>query len=360
MGFIKILRWRIGGALSKLARRSPSLEVGALQRAALFVNALGEEHAALLFAEMTPEEVRGLRAEIDCLTGLEDVSGQDVLQEFLEGLATTNLPSYVSRDDNEELARAFTRSSPGAVVDRLRFLWLQDDEGLLSRNGEDDSDLELEFGDLEPAQKASVFMMWLPPELSAQVLQKLPPNLVHVVTSISVELPFVVPKARELVLAEFMEGVSLGIPGLSVDDVGLPVVVEAFVRSDPEMVVKRLEKKWLSNSKVVVPGLQGEEPLAALSPLEKAAVFFQSLSLPLSYRLLAHMEESEIESLMETIDSLGGVDSETRKAVLQELMLASKGPQMEPQPIHILGPAMGRMIRRRPEVVVNQIRKQWL
>ena len=360
MGFIKILRWRIGGALSKLAGRSSGFEIVALQRAALFMDALGEEHASLLFAEMTPEEVRGLRAEIDRLTGLEDVSGQEVLQEFLEGLATNNLPSYVSRDDAEELARAFTRSSPGAVVDRLRYLWLQDEESLLPRDGDDESDLELEFGDLEPAQKAAVFMMWLPPELSAMVLQKFSPQLVHVVTGILVELPFVVPRARELVLAEFMEGVSLGIPGLSVDDVGLPVVVEAFVRSNPEMVAKRLEKKWLGNSAVVVPGQGGEKSPVTLSPLEKAAVFFQSLSLPLSYRLLAHMEESEIESLMETIETLGGVDSETRKAVLQELMLASKGPQMEPQPIHILGPAMGRMIRRRPEVVVNHIRKQWL
>ena len=154
------------------------------------------------------------------------------LHEFLEDFEVEHLPSYVDRDDFLDVARALVRNNPFSVVDRVRRLWFDYDlePGFVEIS--DDQIVELTFEDLEPAQKAAVFMMWLPPELSAMVLQRFPPNLVHVVTGILVELPFVLPKAREEVLAEFMDGVSMGIPGLSIGDVGLPVVVEAYVRSD--------------------------------------------------------------------------------------------------------------------------------
>jgi FliG N-terminal domain len=361
MGFIKILRWRIGGALHRLGRRPQPIDIGSFQRAAVFIFGLGREHAALVLEELAPEESRPLVAEVNLFSEVDERLSREVWDEFLDGLPVDELPDYVSRREPDELVRAFVRSDPQSVAQRLRYLWLDEDDLLAERGDDDDDALELGYDDLEPAQKAGVFMMWLPPELSAMVLQKFSPNQVHLVTSILVELPFVIPKARELVLTEFMEGVTLGIPGLSIEDVGLPVVVEAFVRSDPDAVSKRLEAMWLSGSTVVVPAAPVEQPPEnTLTSLEKCAVFFQSLSLPLAYHLLAEMEPEEVEPLLETIDNLRGIDADTRKQVLQELMLASKpGLRDEPQPIHILGKAMGQMIRRRPSVVLRQIRKHW-
>lgn len=361
MGFIKILRWRVGSRPSRLSRRPRGIESDFLHRAAVFLVVLGQEHATLLFEKFTDEETRLLQSEVHGVSEADRSMVSDVLREYLEGLSTDHLPQYVSRDDLPDVARAFARAQPEDVVERMRELWLQDE--LDEHSIDEDSLLELDYDELEPAQKAAVFMMWLPPELSAMVLAEFPPNLVHLVTGILVELPFVKPEARERVLAEFMEGVSLGIPGLSVEDVGLPVVVETFVRSDPRGVSKRLESMWLREQAVVSSPATVKvkvSPIAEMSSLEKAAVFFQSLSLPLSYKLLSKMEETEVELLLETIEKLGGVEADIRKAVLQELMLATKEADAEAQPIHILGKAMGQMIRRKPEAVVNRIRQHWL
>ena len=361
MGFIKILRWHVGSRPPRLSRRSRGIESDSLHRAAIFLVVLGQEHATLLFEKFSDEETRLLQSEVHGVSEADRSLVVDVLREYLEGLATEHLPQYVSRDDLPDVARAFVRSQPEDVVERMRDLWLH--EELEEQSIDEDSLLELDFEALEPAQKAAVFMMWLPPEVSAMVLAEFPPNLVHLVTGILVELPFVKPEARERVLAEFMEGVSLGIPGLTVDDVGLPVVVETFVRSDPRAVSKRLETMWLREQAVVSSPEKNRvkvSPIAELSSLEKAAVFLQSLSLPLSYKLLSKMEETEVELLLETIEKLGGVEADIRKAVLQELMLATKGADAQAQPIHILGKAMGQMIRRKPEAVVNRIRQHWL
>lgn len=354
MGFIKILRWRVGGSPPRLSRHQ-YIESGSLHRAAVFLVILGQEHASLLFDKFAPEEARVLKSEVHGVSEADRSMVADVLDEYLEGLSTDHLPSYVSRDELPDVARAFVRSNPDEVANRIRELWLEDE--FVEEQADDETLLELDFDALEPAQKAAVFMMWLPPELSAMVLHKFPSSLVHLVTGILVELPFVKPEARERVLSEFMEGVSLGIPGLTVDDVGLPVVVETFVRSDAEGVAKRLEDKWLSDRATMVSSAPKLSPTASLTGLEKAAVFFQSLSLPLSYKLLSCMEESEVNSLLETIDKLGGVDAKTRKSVLQDLM---SHDQTVSQPIHVLGKAMGQMIRRKPEVVVHKIRKHWL
>lgn len=363
MGFIKIIRWRVGGgALNRVNQQSQSFEIGPLQRAAIFLIVLGREHGLLVFDEFSKDEAKLMSREINRFNEVKVELAHDVLAEFLQGREIDKLPSYVSRDEPDEIARALVRANAKAVADHLKFLWLTPGKWEYGEPGEDDALLELEYEDLEPAQRAAVFMMWLPPELSSMVLAKFSPNLVHRVTGILVELPFVTPQAKEAVLGEFMEGLSLGIPGLSVGDVGVPIVVEAFVRSDPEAVASRLESLWLSQSSVVVPAAPVEEPPeTVLTSMEKAAIFLQSLSLPLAYKLLQLMETAEVDSLLEAVDQLSGVDSETRKNVLQELMLASKPElQDQPQPIHILGKAMGQMIRRRPEVVVNQVRKQWL
>lgn len=361
MGFIKILRWRVGSRPPRRSRRARGIETDSLHRAAVFLAVLGEEHTTLLFEKFEDEETRLLQSEVNSVSEADRSMVSDVLHEFLEGLSTDHLPQYVSRDDLQDVARAFVRSQPEDVVDRMRELWLQDE--FEEQSFDEDSLLELDFEALEPAQKAAVFMMWLPPELSAMVLAEFPSNLVHLVTGILVELPFVKPEARERVLAEFMEDVSLGIPGLSVDDVGLPVVVETFVRSDPRTVAKRLESMWLREQAIVsAPTAEKVKvsPIAELSSLEKAAVFLQSLSLPLSYKLLSIMEENEVELLLETVEKLGGVEADIRKAVLQELMLVTRGAEAEAQPIHILGKAMGQMIRRKPEAVVNRLRQHWL
>ena len=71
MGFIKILRWRIGGALSRLARPSHPIEIGALQRAAVFVIVMGREHASILFEEFSAEESRRLTHEINEFTEID-------------------------------------------------------------------------------------------------------------------------------------------------------------------------------------------------------------------------------------------------------------------------------------------------
>lgn len=378
MGFIKILRWRVGGTLNQLnrhsvgrkgsCRRQPSpepefLDVGALQTASVFLIGLGREHAELLFAEFTREESEVLSREINMIEEVDRATAIEICEQFLDDQELDNLPSYVNRDEPFEVARALVRGNPGAVVDRVRELWLIMHAEPQFVELTDDQIEELEYEDLEPAQKAAVFMMWLPPELSAMVLQRFTPNQVHLVTGILVELPFVLPKAREQVLSEFMDGVGMGIPGLSIDDVGLPVVVEAYVRSDPETVAKRLEAKWLSKSAVVVPEPpEVEEPELELDSWQKCGVFLQSLSLPLAYMLLQEMDaETEVARLMEVVENLGGVDSETRKLVLQELMLAAN-PELrdKPQPIHVLGKAMGNMIRRKPTTVVAKIRKHWL
>jgi flagellar motor switch protein FliG len=357
MGFIKILRWHVGGSPPRLSRRQ-NIESDSLHRAAVFLVVLGKEHATLLFDKFTPEESRALQDEVHSVSEADRSVVADVLHEYLDGLSTDNLPPYVSRDDLPDVARSFVRADPDAVVERVRGLWVheevREEEGV-----EEEPLLELDFDALEPAQKATVFMMWLPPELSAMVLDKFPSSLVHLVTGIVVELPFVKPEARERVLSEFMDGVSLGIPGLTVEDVGLPVVVETFVRSDPEAVAKRLEERWLADRPTVASPTPKASPSAKLSGIEKAAVFFTSLSLPLSYKLLACMEENEVESLLKTVDKLPAVDAHTRKSVLQNLM-SKDGSEGESQPVHILGKAMGQMIRRKPEVVVNKIRKQWL
>lgn len=358
MGFIKILRWRVGGKPPRLSRRRRrSIESESLHRAAVFLVVLGQEHATLLFEKFTPEETRVLEAEVHTVSESDRSMVSEVLHEYLDGQATDHLPAYVSRDELPDVARAFVRSDPEGVVERMRQLWVH--EEFEESSIEEEPVLELGFEALEPAQKAAVFMMWLPPELSAMVLQQFPSNMVHLVTGILVELPFVKPEARERVLAEFMDGVSLGIPGLTVDDVGLAVVVETFVRSDPEAVAKRLEEKWLAGQTISSMPSVELSPADELAGLEKAAVFFQSLSLPLSYRLLSCMEENEVTSVLETIDKLGKADANVRKAVLQELM-AKEGSEPHSQPIHVLGKAMGQMIRRKPEVVVNKIRKHWL
>lgn len=369
MGFIKILRWRIGGALNRLSSQPQPQDIGSLQRAAVFLIGLGEEHATLLAARLPDQERRLLAVEVNQFVDVDEELAEEVWSEFLHGLSLESLPGYVRRDELDEVTRAIVRANPQGAADRMLSLWFGDEpeQEVAGEDSGDDAFLEIGYEALEPAHKAAVFMMWLPPELSQMIFERFSPNIVHRITSIIVELPFVVPEARELVLADFMKGVTLGIPGLAIDDVGLPIVVEAFVRSNPEEVAKRLEKMWLSQSAVVVPAAPVEEsslakphPTAGMADLEKCAVFFQSLSLPLAYKLLALMEESEVERVLEQVDALKGVDSETRKAVLQELMLASKpGLKEEPQPIHVLGKAMGSMIRRRPQIVLAQLRKHW-
>ncbi|MFA5507304.1 MAG: hypothetical protein WC314_07470 [Vulcanimicrobiota bacterium] len=359
MSFIKILRWRVGSRAPRVSRRLRGVESDSLHRAAVFLAVLGQEHADLLFEHFLADEHRLLKFEVQRVSEADRALVPEVLEEYLQGLTTDHLPPYVARDELPDVARAFVRAEPQKVAERMRELWLETEleEGSL----DDEPLLELDFEALESAQKAAVFMMWLPPELSAMVLAEFPPGLVHLVTGILVDLPFVLPEARELVLAEFMEGVSLGIPGLTVDDVGLPVVVETFVRSDPQGVARRLQGLWLTEQAVVsVSSHARTAPSEVLSNLEKAAVFFQSLSLPLAFRLLTRMDEAEVDPLLETIERLGNVDTELRKAVLQELMAATDGRDAGQQPIHVLGKAMGYMIRRKPEAVVNRIRSHWL
>lgn len=358
MGFIKILRWRVG-ALKRPRRRSRGVESDTLNRAAIFLIALGEEHAALLLERFEKYIGTALGTHAQSFGDPDPAEAFDVLEEFLSGISVDHLPSYVSRDELDDVARALVRANPDEVVQRVHQLWIGELTPI-SVPDDDNRILELDYEALEPGQKAAVFMMWLPPELSAMVLHKFPSNLVHVVTGILVELPFVGPEAREKVLAEFMEGVSLGIPGLAVDDLGLAVVVEAFVRSDPDGVAKRLEEKWLSGTLVGAAPKAKPSPTEGLTNWDKAAVFFSSLSLPLSWRLLNCMESSEVETLMQSIDALGGVDSGLRKAVLQELMRVSESGDTDSQPIHILSKAMSQMIRRKPEVVVGRLRKHWL
>lgn len=359
MSFIKILRWRVGSRAPRVSRRLRGVESDSLHRAAVFLAVLGQEHADLLFEHFLADEHRLLKFEVQRVSEADRALVPEVLEEYLQGLTTDHLPPYVARDELPDVARAFVRAEPQKVAERMRELWLETE--LEEGSFDDEPLLELDFEALEPAQKAAVFMMWLPPELSAMVLAEFPPGLVHLVTGILVDLPFVLPQARELVLAEFMEGVSLGIPGLTVDDVGLPVVVETFVRSDPQGVARRLQGLWLTEQAVVsVSSHARTTPSDELSSLEKAAIFFQSLSLPLAFRLLTRMDEAEVDPLLETIERLGNVDAELRKAVLQELMAATDGKDAGQQPIHVLGKAMGYMIRRKPEAVVNRIRSHWL
>lgn len=360
MGFIRILRWRIGGALGRLSRRPKIYELESTQRAAIFLVAVGEEHAALLLDQLADHEVHDLSFEIHRFSQVDEATSLDVLAEFLQGLSVEHLPNYVSREEPDEIARAFVRSNPALVAERVRALWLSESEELGQDDEDDESLVELEYGDLEREQKAAVFLMWLPPELSAMVLAELRSSLVPIVTHISADLPFVTPCAREKVLCEFMDGVTLGITGLSIEDVGIPVVVEAFVRSNPALVARRLEERWLSLIAVDVAGAESQAPAQrVLDGVQRAAVFFQSLSLPLAHRLLGSLTEEETTLILEAIDQVGAMDSETRKEVLKELMQASSFGN-DDQPIHVLGKAMGQMIRRRPEVVANQVRKLWL
>ena len=358
MGFIKILRWRIGGALSRLGKPAHPIEIGPLQRAAVFVIVMGREHAALLFEEFSPEESRLLTTEVNEFTEIDKDLVREVLQEFLDGFTGDELPNYVPLSELDEVARAHVRSESARAVERIRFLWLKEQE---QEEDEDESFLEIGYEALGSLQKAAVFVMWLPPELSSMVFAHFNTNQVHALSSVIVELPFVIPEAREIVLSDFMEGVTLGIPGLSVEDVGLPVVVEAFVRSNPERVARRLERLWLkADTPLPVHGeAKPKDPLENLAPQQRCAIFFQSLSLPLGYRLLSAMEPEEVEGILATIEELGGVSPELRKTVLEELMTGSQG-SAEFQSAGVLGKAVASMIRKRPEVVAAKVRKQWL
>lgn len=366
MGFIKILRWRLGGALNRLHRPSHPIEIGPLQRAAVFLVVVGREHAEMVLEELESHEVRTLTQEMNSIStfGIDDDLLREVLEEFLDGYSSEPLPSYVALAELDEVARARLRECPVRAAERVRVLWLEDDfEEFDEDDEDDDDDLEVGYPELGPLQKAAVFMMWLPPELSSMVFEKFSPRRIHALTTVIVELPFVVPEARELVLADFMEGVSLGIPGLTIEDVGLPVVVEAFVRSDPEAVARRIETKWLnSTSNVSQVRSLTEQGREGFSRLQRCAVFFQSLSLPLAYRLLRELEESETERLLNSIDGLGSVEPEFRKSVLKELMSSTRRVSLDTEgdPIQVWVKAMGRMIRKRPDAVANQIRRLWL
>ena len=182
MGFIKILRWRVGGALNQFSSQPQPADIGFLQRAAVFLIGLGREHASLVFDEFSREESELLSREVNRFQDVDPELTRDVFDEFLEDFEVEHLPSYVDRDDFLDVARALVRNNPFSVVDRVRRLWFDYDlePGFVEIS--DDQIVELTFEDLEPAQKAAVFMMWLPPELSAMVLQRFPPNLVHVVT----------------------------------------------------------------------------------------------------------------------------------------------------------------------------------
>lgn len=360
MGFIKILRWRLGGALSRLHRPMHPIEIGSLQRAAVFLAVMGREHASMLFDYFSVEEARSLSAQMNEFSqySIDDDLLREVLEEFLDGYSAEPLPSYVALQELDEVARARVRAHPERAADRIRGLWMADE---FDEEEDEDEYLEIGYDALDSVQKAAVFMMWLPPELSAMVFGEMPPRQIHNLTAAIIELPFVVPEAREVVLADFMEGVSLGIPGLTIGDVGLPIVVEAFVRSSPDSVARRLEDMWLEQMphKKVEPAVS---PAARLTPVEKCAVFFQSLSLPLAHKLLSAMEENEVETVLSTVEDLNTVDTEVRKAVLEELMSSTRG-QMHTEadePVQVWVKVMGQMIRKRPEVVVNQIRKFWL
>ena len=63
MGFIKILRWRVGGSPPRLSRHQ-YIESGSLHRAAVFLVILGQEHASLLFDKFAPEEARVLKLSL--------------------------------------------------------------------------------------------------------------------------------------------------------------------------------------------------------------------------------------------------------------------------------------------------------
>lgn len=364
MGFIRILRWRLGGALNRLQRQVHPIEIGPLQRAAVFLTVMGPEHSRLILDELGLDEERLLSSEVDSLSGfgVDDDLWREVLEEFLDGLSSEPLPSYVGLQELDEVARARVRENPSRAADRVQALWLFDELDDSDDEGEEEA-LEVGYEQLDLTQKAAVFMMWLPPELSAMVFEKFSPRQIHAVTAVIVDLPFVVPEARELVLADFMEGVSLGIPGLTIEDVGLPIVVEAFVRSSPDSVARRLESMWLKSSSSSPSASSSRAKRASrLSTLQRCAVFFQSLSLPLAYRLLSIMEEDEVERVLSTVEELEAVAPEVRKSVLEELMTSTRSPAVggQDEPVQVWAKAMGQMIRRRPEVVVHQLRKQWL
>lgn len=362
MGFIKILRWRTGGSGPRLQGGSKPQKVEDIQRAAVLLHILGEDHAKVLLAALTPVEKHRLIKEANRIQQFSEALGQEVLEQFLEGSQEEELPSYVTPDDLEGMARSLVRSKTEFMAERVRELWLDEIKKAGFVPLDEEALTELAYEDLGPSQKAAVFMMWLPPELSAMVLQCFPSRLVHLVTGILVDLPFVSPEAKEKVLAEFMEGVSLGIPGLSVGDVGLPVVVEAYVRSDPNSVAQRLETLWLPESEVVVPEPPPEiAPKDSLSPMEKTAAFFQSLSLPLAYKLLGEFTEVEVRKILSTIEQLDGVDVENRKRILEELMIACD-PSLERggQPVQVLGKAMACMIREDSSQVAHKIREHWM
>lgn len=365
MGFIKILRWRLGGALSRLHRPSHPIEIGPLQRAAVFLVVMGREHAGMVLSELGADEARTLTQEINSIAslGIDDDLLREVMEEFLDGFSSEPLPSYVALEELDEVARARLRADPARAAERVRALWLADSFAEFEDDEDDDDALEIGYEQLNSLQKAAVFMMWLPPELTAMVFEKFTPRQIHAVTAVIVELPFVVPEARELILADFMEGVSLGIPGLTIEDVGLPVVVEAFVRSNPGAVARRLETKWLNSpQKEAGPRAFKDKEKLRLTDLQRCAVFFQSLSLPLAYRLLRKMEENEVETVLSAVEELSPVESEARKSVLEELMSSASGhlSGAESESVQVWVKAMGQMIRKRPDVVVNQIRKLWL
>ena len=127
MGFIKILRWRVGSRPPRLSRRSRGIESDSLHRAAIFLVVLGQEHATLLFEKFSDEETRLLQSEVHGVSEADRSLVSDVLHEYLEGLSAEHLPQYVSRDDLPDVARAFVRSQPEEVVERMRDLWLQEE-----------------------------------------------------------------------------------------------------------------------------------------------------------------------------------------------------------------------------------------
>ena len=347
-----------------------SSHLRAKQKAAVLFMSLPPEMSARLFSELGPEEVQALVLEITRLPRIPMEVRVSVIDEFLN---FSDLDSSVLSRNSHQLSSSsseagwllplgdlwswpaqallnFVCSSPEGAADKLRSLWLQnkDEDDCWWQEGAES--LALEFKELESIQKASVFLKALPSDLSASISERLPPNLLHLMTRVAFELPAVEPSAHGLILAEFMDGVNLGIPGFSGVDLGRPVVVEAFLRSDPDRAVQRFKQTWLSDHKL---GVQGSTH-ASLSSLGKAAVFFQSISLPCAHRLWARMEEFEIGQVMKAIERLDRVSPATRQEVLSELLGALEESQAEP----IL--FLARLIRCRPDLLVEQLRKLWL
>jgi flagellar motor switch protein FliG len=223
--------------LNRRLRRFKARPLRGNERVAIMLLSVAPQLAAAVYEHLTPVQIREINKQMTGMIYLEDSQRIEIISSHM-GIILT--PELKSRRDLLSVViaalEAFIRTDARRAAQSFE---MQLDNWPRGPQSSAIQDTRKPLDVVNKAAGAAVFLICLPPELSAQLFSELEPVTVQRITWEIIQLPLIPDETRSRAIRHFLE-----LEGSDHSLSSLLVTAESVVGANPAKSAKRLLEAW--------------------------------------------------------------------------------------------------------------------